>query len=530
MKNFLSSMLGALAAMMIFAAGVFAFALLLVVVIKTLGEQQPSVESGSYLVLDLSANFTDAPKEVNLGALAGEDTETIQIRAATQAIRAASGDARIKGLFLTGAVQPAGLGSGYAAMRELRETLLDFKATGKPIQAYLTDAMTRDYYLASVADDIALDPYGTLIMPGLASESMFFGEAFARYGIGVQLARAGRFKGAAEPFVRKNLSAENREQLQDLLDDLWGSLTTEMALSRNLDRKALQKTVDTEGMIMAESALNQGLVDRLAYRDEILDELKKATDRAGSALPFKQISLRRYAELRQPESGGRQRVAVLYAEGDIVNGEGDWAQVGGDRFSRELRALRQDNNVKAIVLRVNSPGGSASASETIQREMRLAAKEKPVVVSMGSYAASGGYWISAYAKRIYAEPTTITGSIGVFGLLFDVKQLAANWGVSFDGVKTGQFADALSISRPKTDAEMLIVQRSVDWIYGEFLKKVAEARGLEPSFVQGIAQGRVWSGAEAKQLGLVDEQGGLEEAITFAAKEAGLGADYRVAE
>jgi len=523
-------MLGALAALVIFAAGLSAFVLVLLIAIGSMGEKPAPVEQGSYLVLDLSANFTDAPKEMDLGALAREDHEVIQLRAAVRAIRAAAGDSRIKGLFITGSVQPAGLGSGYAAMRELREALIDFKASRKPVQAYLTSAMTRDYYIASVADDIALDPYGVLVMPGLASESMFFSDAFERFGIGVQLAKAGRYKGAAEPFVRNSFSDENREQLQQLLDDVWGSLTTEIATSRKLQQVDIQAIADSEGMIMAEPAKDSGLVDRLAYRDVILDELKKATGRANSPLPFKQISLRAYAGLTSEEGSGRNRIAVLYAEGDIVDGEGNWHQVGGDQFSRELRALRQDDSVKAIVLRVNSPGGSATASETIQREMRLAAEKKPVVVSMGSYAASGGYWISAYANRIYAEPTTVTGSIGVFGLLFDVKQLAANWGVSFDGVKTGRFADALSISRPKTEAEMKIVQRSVDWIYGEFVKKVAEARGLEEEFVHEIAQGHVWSGVEAQRLGLVDELGGLKEAIAYAASEAGLKHDYRVTE
>ncbi|MEZ5414980.1 MAG: signal peptide peptidase SppA [Opitutaceae bacterium] len=530
MRNFLSSMLGALAALVIFAAGLFAFVLVLVIALGSIGEKPPAVEPGSYLVVDLSANFTDAPKEVDLGAFTGDDRQVVQLHAATRAIRAAATDARIKGIFITGTVAPAGLGSGYAAMNELREALLDFKSAGKPMQAYLTGAMTRDYYLASVADDIALDPYGVLVMPGLASESMFFGDAFERFGIGVQLARAGRYKGAAEPFVRNSLSDENREQLKQLLDDLWGSLTTEIAISRKLEQLDIQEIVDSEGLIMAEAAKQHGLVDRLAYRDVIFDELKAATGRADSPLPFKQISLRAYAGLTSSEGSGRNRIAVLYAEGDIVDGEGDWHQVGGDRFSRELRALRQDDSVKAIVLRVNSPGGSASASETIQREMRLAGEVKPVVVSMGSYAASGGYWISAYSRRIFAEPTTVTGSIGVFGLLFDVKQLASNWGVSFDGVKTGQFADALSISRPKTEAEMKIVQRSIDWIYGEFVAKVAEARGLDVDFVHEIAQGHVWSGIEAKQLGLVDEMGGLKDAIAFAAEEAGLGRDYRVTE
>ena len=221
---------------------------------------------------------------------------------------------------------------------------------------------------------------------------------------------------------------------------------------------------------------------------------------------------------------------MVYAEGDIVDGEGEWTQVGGDRFARELRKLRQDDKVKAIVLRVNSPGGSATASEVIQREMRLAAMEKPVVVSMGSYAASGGYWVSTYSDRIFAEPTTITGSIGVFGIVFDVKELAGNIGINFDSVKTGRFADALSISRPKTDAELAVLQRSIDWIYEQFIEKVAESRHLDRSVVEEIAQGRVLSGSEALKLGLVDELGSLNAAIRYAAEQADLGGGYRVTE
>lgn len=524
-------MLGSLAALILFVGGAFACLVVLLIAVSALGEKPVPVESDSYLVVDMSANFTDAPPEIDFGALAGNRTEVVQLRAATRAIRAAATDSRIKGILLTGEIMAEGLGSGYAAMRELRQALIDFKASGKPVQAYLTNAMTRDYYLASVADDVALDPFGMIIMPGLASESIFLADAFDKFGIGVQVTRAGKYKGAIEPFVRNDLSPENREQLQKLLDDVWGSLTTEMASARKLTTDSIQSVVDSDGLIQADKALQAGLVDRLAYRDVILDELKVATGRRkSSSLPFRQINLTNYAALIGPGHHGGGRVAVLYAEGDIVNGEGDWSQVGGDRISRELRALRQDSDVKAIVLRVNSPGGSASASEMIQREMRLAGEVKPVVVSMGSYAASGGYWISTYARRIFAEPTTITGSIGVFGVMFDIQQLASKWGVSFDGVKTGRFADALSISRPKTDAELAVVQRSIDWTYGEFVRKVAESRGLKPDYVQEIAQGRVWSGIDAQKIGLVDELGDLNTAIAYAAKEAGLKGSYAVAE
>jgi protease-4 len=271
--------------------------------------------------------------------------------------------------------------------------------------------------------------------------------------------------------------------------------------------------------------------------------LKAKTGRAGSKEPFKQVTIADYAKVARdvadapkkdggvPRSTGRGgRIAVVYAEGEIVDGEGEPGEVGGTKFSRELRKLRQDDNVKAVVLRVNSPGGSASASEVIQREIRLIKKVKPIVISMGTYAASGGYWIAAYGDRIFAEATTITGSIGVFGLQFDVQKLANNVGITFDSVKTGKFADALTIARPKTPEELAVLQRMVDWIYSEFITKVAEGRGMDPQRVEEIAQGRVWSGAEAKNIGLVDELGGLDAAIKFAAEKAGLASNYRLVE
>jgi protease-4 len=541
MKNFLSSMLGALAALMIFTGAAAAFFLVLIVAISALGEKPVLVEDGSYLVVDLSTNITDAPPLVDFGALMGRKMETLQLRAATNALKAAAGDDRIQGVLIVGSLQPAGYGSGFAALQELRTALNDFKAANKPVKAYLTYAMTRDFYLAAAADEVVLDPYGAVILPGLASEPMFLAGTFEKYGIGVQVTRVGKYKSAVEPFTRKDLSPENREQLQKLLGDLWGTLRADIAASRGLEEGALQALVDAEGMMRADVAKASGLVDRVAYRDEIIAELKEETGNTATDETFKQIDLASYAKIAGSGSaagqksstvskGRRGQIAVIYAEGEIVDGEGEPGQVGGLNFSRELRRLRQDNDIKAIVLRVNSPGGSASASEAIQREMRLAVKEKPVVVSMGSYAASGGYWISAYSDRIFAEASTITGSIGVFGVLFDVKKLANDFGVTFDSVKTGQFADTFTISRPKSPAEMAMIQRAVDWIYGEFVGKVAEARKLDPGFVEEIAQGRVWSGTEAKVLGLVDELGGLQDALSYAAAKAELGENYRVVE
>ncbi|MBM3853786.1 MAG: signal peptide peptidase SppA, partial [Verrucomicrobia bacterium] len=535
----------ALAALVIFAVACAALLLGVLGTIAMLGGSEksaPAFVRGSYLVFNLSTNISDAPAAIDLSALGGR-SDAMQLRTVTRAIRAAATDERIAGVFLTGDLSPAAFGSGYAALKEVRDALNEFRKAGKPIAAYLTYATTRSYYLASVATDLSIDPYGVILMPGLASEPAFFAGALEKYGVNVQVTRVGKYKSAVEPFTRRDMSPENREEIQQLLNDIWRTILADIAPSRELMPEQIQATVDAEGLIRAGPAREARLVDRVAYRDEVYDALKAKTGRAGSKEPFKQVALIDYAkqlkegtETRARATAGKKtagrggRIAVVYAEGEIVDGEGEFDEVGGSRFSRELRKLRQDENVKAIVLRVNSPGGSASASEVIQREVRLIKKVKPIIVSMGSYAASGGYWISAYGDRVFAEPTTITGSIGVFGLQFDIKKLAGDFGVTFDSVKTGKFADALTISRPKTPEELAVLQRMVDWIYGEFVAKVAEGRGLEAEKVEAIAQGRVWSGVEAVERGLADELGGLEAAIAHAAAKAGLSGNYRVVE
>lgn len=558
MKNFFTSMLGALVALVIFTTGTL---LLLVGFIGALaalgGEKKVQVERGSYLVLDLAAEITDAPPVIDLRLFGQTQAPTLQLRTVTRTLRAAAKDDRIAGVFIKGDVPATGFGPGYATLREVREALEDFRKSGKPVKAYVTYATTKNYYLASAADEVTIDPYGMLFMPGLSSQPMFLAGAFEKYGIGVQVTRVGKYKSFVEPFTRKDMSPESREQMQKLLDDLWSGLLDDIAATRGTTAKEIQTTVDSEGVIRPDAALEANLVDRIAYRDEVIDEMKKLTGRHGSRDTFRQIALVDYAKVakdrvivtaRKPaaksatddeeadeakplRTGQAGRIAVVYAEGDIVDGEGEQpGEIGGTRFARELRRLRQDDRVKAIVLRVNSPGGTASGSEAIQREVRLAREVKPVIVSMGSYAASGGYWISAYADRIFAEPTTVTGSIGIFGIQFDVQRLANNLGVTFDAVKTARFGDMLTVARPKTEEEMAVFQRLVDWIYDEFITKVSEGRGLERAFVEEIAQGRVWSGAEAQKLGLVDELGGLDEAIAFAAEEAGLGSNYRLVE
>jgi protease-4 len=376
---------------------------------------------------------------------------------------------------------------------------------------------------------------------------MFFAGAFEKFGVGVQVTRVGKYKSAVEPYTRKDMSPENREQIQKLIDDLWQEITVTIEDARKFPGGSLQKLVDAKGFIRADAARQAKLVDRVAYLDEVLDDLKVKTGRKVSDRTFKQINIKAYAKLvgsagkpvrdAAPEklelsAAGRGKIAIVYAEGEIVDGDGhEEGLVYGGKTARLLREVRDDDNVKAVVLRVNSPGGSVSASEEIAREVMLLQKTRPVIISMGTLAASGGYWIATPGERIFAEPTTITGSIGVFGMFLNFQGLLNDKiGLTFDMVKTGKFADAATVTRPKTAEELALFQESVDWVYDQFLTKVVKSRKLDRAVVEEIAQGRVWSGREAQKLGLVDELGGLDAAVKYAAAQVKLGDNFRVSE
>ncbi len=553
MKNFFTSFFATLSALIVFLIGAFFCGFLFLGFLAAVGQKKPvAVQSGSYLVFDMAANIQDAPAQAEgldqfMEAFGSQGRHQLQLREVTRALQAAAKDDAIKGVYLTGSFRSQGYGSGFAALKEVRDALESFKASGKPVKAHLNYAGTREYYVASVADELVLDPYGAIEMPGLASQPMFFTGAFEKFGIGVQVTRVGKYKSAVEPYILKQMSPASREQIQKLLDDVWGTLTTSIETARKLPAGALQKAVDEKGLIRADDAKKLKLVDRIAYLDEMLDELKAATGRKGSSQPFKQVAIKDYARLvstgglvakRSGEGklelgkSGNGKIAIVYAEGEIVDGSGnDDGYLYGDKTARMLRQIRQDDSISAVVLRVNSPGGSVTASEAILRELRLIHKDKPVIVSMGTVAASGGYWISTASDRIFAEPATITGSIGVFGMFVNFQGLATDkLGLTFDTVKTGRFADAATVIRPKTEAELAIFQASVDWVYDQFIGKVSDARKLDRKTVEEIAQGRVWSGSEALKLKLVDELGGLADAVKYTATKAGLGDNFRVAE
>lgn len=541
MKSFITSLCASLIALFVFFAGGLLLILLFFSIAASFDNRTVVVEQGSYLVLDLNGNITDAPDQFDggqvLGALLGSGTKprVLQLRSLLTSIRKATADDRIAGMFITGNLFPGDFGSGFAALREVRDAIEEFKAAGKPVLAYGTYPGTREMYLMSAANEIVLNPLGLVWLPGLASEALFYKGAFDKFGIGVQVTRAGKFKSYHDPYVRKDFSPESRVELAELLEDLWGEIRGTVASGRGIEASVLQAVVDGPEALRAEVALAGGLVDRLAYLDEVLAELRSRTGVAAESEPFTQIDVSSYAKATGvtigPATGGRRsRIAVVYAEGAIVDGSGMLGEVGSEDFARELRHLRTDPAVKAVVLRVNSPGGSASASEEILREVQLLKGVKPVIVSMGSYAASGGYWISTYADRIFAQPNTVTGSIGVTGMVFNVQKLGENVGLTFDSVKTGKYADFISISRPKTDAEMAWLQSATDNVYEQFLDRVSKGRNLSREHVEAIAEGRVWSGERAMDLGLVDEMGGLEPAIRHAASKAEVGENYRIVE
>ena len=479
------------------------------------------------MVFDMDANIQDSPVSFTQEQLLNEaignvGPQNYALRDILRALDNAADDTRIKSLYLRGSLKSSNYGSGFAALKEVREAIIDFKEiSGKPVIAHLVYPTDKDLYLASTADKIILNPEGLIMNVGMASEPIFFAGFFKKYGIGVQVTKAGEFKSAAESFVMEKMSAPAREQTEALLEDLWDEYVEALSERAEMSPAQFQSLVDQKGLLTAKDALEAGIVDELGFADSVIRTLKEVSDDESEKLEYNSASLSDYI-LASRETVSGDHIAIVYAEGTIVMGEGNVGQVGGTKLAREIRELRQDEKVKAIVLRVNSPGGSALASEEIQHEIRLANRKIPVVVSMGTVAASGGYWISTYADKIYAEPNTITGSIGVIGMFMNIKEIANRHGFTFDVVKTGKFADVLSISRPKSPEEMAIIQKEVDEVYSDFLRKVAEGRNQPLAKIEKIAEGRVWSGADALELGLVDELGGLEKAIAHAAKMADM--------
>ncbi|MDR3180815.1 MAG: signal peptide peptidase SppA [Prevotellaceae bacterium] len=423
------------------------------------------------------------------------------------------------------------LSIGLAQLEELREALLQFKESEKPIIAYGDNLSQGAYYLSTVADKIYLNPYGSLALQGLRVEVEFYKKLLEKLQVDVQIIRHGKYKSAVEPFMLDEMSKENEAQLLSFTNSIWHHWLDKIAAARQTDVKKLQQLIDDYAFSIvspAAAALENGMVDGLVYKDELLDELVRLTG-VNSEKDLAMLDVTKYAKTIVPQLTAKDRIAVVYADGEISSGKGE-SGITDWQFANLLRDLRSNDNVKAVVFRVNSPGGGVQASEIIAREVALLNEIKPVVVSMSNYAASGGYWISAPSRAIVANPTTLTGSIGVFGILPNLeKGLRNHLGITVDVAKTAKPADFPSVTRPLTAQERSKFQLMIDNTYTQFVAKVAQGRGIPESNVDEVGQGRVWTGLQALENGLVDYLGGLDHAIYIAAELAELD-NYRITE
>ena len=439
-------------------------------------------------------------------------------------IEKASTDINIKGIYL----DVSSLSTGYASIEEIRNALIEFKKTGKFIIAYSEVYTQGAYYLASIADKIYLNPEGMIDFRGLSSEISFFKKALDKLEIDVQVIKVGTYKSAVEPFILEKMSDPNRKQVESFLGSMYNHMIDQVALSRKLPKDSVQAISYNAKLRNASDAVSYKMADGLRYKDEIIDELKKLTG-IDKDDDLNSITLEKYVPTEEEKkSVSKNRIALVYAAGEIMGGEGNDETIGSERLSRALRQARTDKDVKAVVLRINSPGGSSLASDVIWRKVQLTKKIKPVIVSMGDMAASGGYYIACAADSIFAQPNTITGSIGVFGLIPNLQRFFNNKiGITFDGVKTGLYTTTGNITRPLTEAEKVIIQNEVNHIYQSFIEKVAQGRQKSPAYIDSIGQGRVWSGSDAFKNGLVDRLGNIHDAINAAARKAGLD-DYQI--
>jgi protease-4 len=491
------------------------------------------VKDGTVLQLTFDAPIgdrgSDEDMDFDLGPFQGE--EKVGLNHVIKALDMAKADEHIEGVFL----DLSGVSSGFANLREIRKKLIEFKQeSGKPVVAWSELYSQGSYYLATAADRIYLQPKGMVDYRGLHSEYMFLKGLFAKLDIDMQFIRGSnnKFKSFGEVYTEDRMSDANRAQIELILKGLWAEHRSAVSAKTGHSEATLDSIVNTLAARNDETARDLKLVDALMYRDEVLADLKErmSLDK-GKEIAFVGLSkyLRSGDGKEEKKGDAKTKLAVIYAEGGISSGDDD-EEIQSAALSSTIREAREDSAIKAIVLRVNSPGGSGLASEVIWREVKLAADTKPVVVSMGNVAASGGYYISCPATKIYAEPTTITGSIGVFGLIPNMQGFFNNkLGISFDGAKTHQYADMLTVSRPLNETERRMMQVWVDEFYDGFVQRVADGRKLTTAQVDSIGQGRVWTGADAKERGLVDELGGLEDAIKAAAELAGI-SDYRKVE
>lgn len=487
---------------------------------------KPLVERNSVLVVNLGQPFQEQQIESPLAILSSNDELTIPgVYDVVRLIHKAGKDDKIKGIYLMSGINP----NGFATSEEIRNALVEFKKSGKFIVAYSEMMNQKSYHVANVADKIYVNPKGFFDWTGFSSELLFVKGTLEKLDIEPQIFYAGRFKSATEPLRTDKMSPENKLQTTVWLDDLYSHFLINAAARRKTDTATLHRLANEGAIKNPQDAVTNNLIDGVKYDDEIKDEIKQRLN-LGKLDKINFISINSYFKTGAHKKLSGEKIALIYAEGNIIDGGGDQGQIGSADYIKLIRKARLDKTIKAIVVRVNSGGGSALASETIWRELSLARKEKPVVVSFGDVAASGGYYISCAADSIFASPTTITGSIGVFGIIPNMEGFFKNkLGVTFDGVKTGPYADLGAVYRPMNENEKKFVQQTIDEIYLSFKQRVADGRKKSVELIDSIAQGRVWSGNRAIGIGLVDKFGGLQDAVDCAARLAKL-KDYRLRE
>jgi len=529
MKEFFKYVLATITGIVVISIIGFVFLLMIIGAIVASTEKQVTVENNSMLVIDMSHRLVDRARndpfeDLNIPGLSV--VKSLGLDDIATSLENAVNDDRIKGVYLKLSVTNGGM----ASVEEIRNMLKEFKkASGKPVYAHVEFAMAdqKSYYLATVADKIVVHPEASIDFRGLGGEMMFYKKLLDKVGVEMQIVRHGKFKAAVEPFMLDKMSDENREQQLTYMTSLWNHMLKGISEARNIPVEKLNVLADeVQTFNKGAKAVETGLVDAAKYKDEVLDDLRKIAGIEGTkGVPV--ISASKYADVPVTDKKfSRNKIAVVYASGDIgmsLGGE----FIDGDELAREIRKVRQDSSYKAVVLRIDSPGGTVFDSETIWREVKLTADEKTMVVSFGNVAASGGYYLSCGADKIVANPNTITGSIGIFGTIPNFGELLNDkLGITTDVVKTNKNSDLLTLTRPMTETERNLLQRNIEEGYQTFITHVAEGRRMTIAQVDSIGQGRVWSGENAKQIGLVDEFGGLKEAIALASEIEGL-EDYR---
>ncbi|MBR8535059.1 signal peptide peptidase SppA [Carboxylicivirga sediminis] len=528
MVKFFKYMFATFAGGIVAAFVLFIFFIAMLSGLAAMGEKETKIKENTILLLDLNGpivdRVSDDPFADAFASLTGEPTPEGLNRLLSN-IDKAKRDDNISGIVLeSGMVQ-----AGYATIEEIRNALIDFKTSGKFIYSFSPIYTQKAYYLASVADKVYLNPSGMLELKGMYAERTFFKKALEKVGVEIQVFKHGKFKSAVEPFLLEKMSEPARLQTEVYINSMWDHVKAGIAEARGLTPEKVSALADEMPMFRSDEMLiESGLIDGSKYKDEVIDELKEVMG-IDETNDLEAIKNNKYAKVFVSEGKGfiRQKIAVIYAEGDIDGTSSDG--IKSDKLSKTIRKARRDSSIKAIVFRVNSPGGSALGSEIIWREVKLAQETKPVIVSMGNYAASGGYYISCAADKIVANPTTLTGSIGIFGMIPNAEELTNKLGVSFDGVKTNKFADMPSITRPFRKDEKELLQAYIVKGYDTFIGRCADGRNTTKEAIDEIGQGRVWSGVNALDIDLVDEIGGISKAIELAKDAADL-EEYRVVE